>query len=85
MTRTCHHCQQPGANVLGIRAAQARPDHRETWLPLHGECFEEAGFSYGIELDDLRARGWRFWVDHIAVKAWSQHTDYATAIPAMVR
>lgn len=81
----CQQCRRPGANVLGIRVSRATQDNFERWQPLHGECFDAAGFSYGIDAGDLAARGARFWADHIGAKTWARFTDYEQAIPAMAK
>jgi hypothetical protein len=81
----CQQCGRTGADVLGIRVNQARPDSFERWQPLHGECFDAAGFSYGISASDILARGSAFWAGHIGEKTWAGFTDYRSAIPEFQR
>lgn len=84
MNTACYECRQPGANVLGIHVWNAQPGHLEPWRSLHGSCFNANGYTYGIDVEDLEARGFAFWVDHIGGKAWAEFTDYAQAIRTAV-
>ena len=75
----CQSCHQPDPDVLAVHAGPARESNPQLWHLLHGECFDEGGFTYGVDLDDIRDRGVGFWLEHVGGKHWAQFTDYRTA------
>lgn len=76
----CGVADETTHGALGIYADKAREDGFEPWRTVHGECFDEAGMTYGIDFGDIASRGWPFWMGHVGDKAWAKHTDYAEAI-----
>lgn len=73
------------AGVLGVEARNAKSGQWTCWAAVHPDCFDDAGWPYGVDFEDIRDRGLDFWLEHIGGKAWAANTDYWRAFTDVAR
>jgi hypothetical protein len=82
MRWTCWVCgiaETTTIGTLGVHVMPAKSGCFTPWRTVHGDCFDEAGMTYGVDFHDIDRRGLGFWLEHIGGKAWAANTDYVTA------